>query len=137
MPTPEDKDPPPPGAGPAEGAVEPATATVATEEPAPAPEPEPEPWTPERVLDWNRYYDVYVVAAVVLLVFLGSAHKIVNAGLWTQLQAGRLTAAQGWPATRDPFSYTELGQPWVNIPWGFGLIHALTHDFGYNLIYDQ
>src|SRR4051794_35985444 len=96
-----------------------ATATEAATAEAPAPEPEPEPWTPERVTEWNRYYDLYVVAAVLLLVFLGSAHKILNAGLWSQLQAGRLTVAQGWPTPRDVFSYTEYGRPWVNIPWGF------------------
>jgi tetratricopeptide (TPR) repeat protein len=94
------------------------------EEPAPPP---PEPWTPERVLEWNRYYDLYVAAGVVLLVFFASAHTISQANLWSHLQTGRLIAKQG-PVTTDPFSYTMTGRRWVNIPWLFQVSHALLYD---------
>lgn len=99
-------------------------ADAASEEPAPPP---PEPWTPERVLEWNRYYDLYVVAAALLLIFIGSAHPITNPGLWPQLQAGRLVTSRG-PVTTDPFSYTMQGRRWVNVPWLFGWSQAALYD---------
>ena len=99
--------------------------TPTAEEPA---APPPEPWTPERVLEWNRYYDLYIVAAVLLLVFVASAHPITNPSLWPDLQTGRLTRDQMQPVTRDPFSYTMAGRPWVNIPWLFQLANAAIYD---------
>jgi tetratricopeptide (TPR) repeat protein len=104
-----------------EGADE---ATPPAEEPAPP----PEPWTPERVLEWNRYYDLYVAAAVLLLVFVGSAHPIMNPTLWPDLQTGRLLRTQMRPVTTDPFSYTMEGRPWVNIPWLFQLASSALYD---------
>lgn len=98
--------------------------------------PEPEPWTPERVTEWNRYYDLYVAAGVLFLVFLTAAHKIYGSTLWPLLEAGRVAIAQGWPLTRDPFSFTELGRPWVNISWLFGLINVLIYDLGHGLSKD-
>jgi tetratricopeptide (TPR) repeat protein len=93
----------------------------------PTPEPAPEPWTPERVTEWNRYYDLYVAAGVLLLVFIGSAHPISNPALWSQLQAGRLVGQQG-PVVTDQFSYTMQGHRWVNIPWTFEWINATLYD---------
>src|SRR5262249_40570995 len=57
-----------------------------------------------------------------------SANKITSPALWTWLQAGRTMAAQGKPLMTDPFSYTETGHRWVNIPWLFEWGHALLHD---------
>lgn len=88
---------------------------------------EPEPWTPERVSEWNAYYDVYVVLGVLLLVFFASANKITNASIWPQLQLGRLIIDRGAPVTTDPFSYTQDGKPWVNIPWLFEVSHAFLY----------
>lgn len=85
---------------------------------APAP---PEPWTPERVLEWNRYYDLYVCAGVVLLVFLAACHKIIGPSIWTSLQVGRMISEHG-PVKADPFSFSMYGQPWVNISWLFALL---------------
>lgn len=90
-------------------------------EPAPTP---PEPWTAERVSEWNAYYDLYVTFGVLLLVFIASANKIAHSTIWTQLQTGRLIAATGAPVLKDPFSYTEAGVRWVNVPWLFDWSHA-------------
>ena len=87
----------------------------------------PEPWTPERVLEWNRYYDRYVAAGVVLLVFIASVHPIVDSVVWPMIQSGRLIAKQG-PLTTDPFSMTMAGKSWVNLPWLFELLIAIVHD---------
>ena len=104
----------PEGAGPA--------AAVAEPEPPP-----PEPWTAERVSEWNAYYDVYVMLGTLLLVFVASAGKIEHSSIWPQLQVGRTILATGSPVTRDAFSYTEDGKPWVNVPWLFEASHAALH----------
>ncbi|CAN5609332.1 hypothetical protein BH23PLA1_BH23PLA1_06720 [soil metagenome] len=95
-------------------------ASSATEAAEPTPEPEPEPWTPERALDWYAYYDLFVVGFVLLLIFIAAATRIENSSIWTHLQAGRITAEQGWPVQSEPFLYS-VPEPtrWVNIPWLF------------------
>jgi len=82
-------------------------------------EPIDEPRTPQDVLDWNRYYDRYVAAGVLLLVFLVSAHKITSIAspIWPMLRFGELIVREGGFITTDRFSFTEAGKPWVNIPW--------------------
>ena len=102
------------------------------DEPTPGSEadqpPAPEPWTPERVLAWNRYYDLYLIAGVLLLVFLASATRINNSTIWAQLRAGRLIAERGTPLATDPFSETFQGRPWVNVPWTFEWSQGLLYD---------
>jgi tetratricopeptide (TPR) repeat protein len=102
-----------------------AQATTTADETPEPPAPEPEPWTPARVLEWNAYYDIYVVLGVLLLAFVASANKIAHSSIWWQLQAGRLMSEKGGPLTTDPFSYTEAGKRWVNVPWAFEWGHAL------------
>ena len=90
-----------------------------TDASAKAPSPEPEPWTPERVTEWNAYYDLYVTLGVLLLAFVASANKITHSSIWPQLQAGRMIAEKTAPVVTDLFSYTAEGRRWVNIPWLF------------------
>jgi tetratricopeptide (TPR) repeat protein len=89
-------------------------------------EPAPEPWTPERVSEWNAYYDIYVMLAALLLAFVASAVRIdeKNPVIWTHLKTGQLIAEQGSPVLSDSFSYTQTGSRWVNIPWLFQWSHA-------------
>ena len=112
----------------------PSSSAVAAEAP-PIDEPvaEPEPWTPERVSEWNNYYDVYVLLGVLLLAFFVSANKITQSPIWTQLQIGRAIAATASPVLRDPFSYTEGGAAWVNVPWLFDWSQALIHKAAYDM----
>lgn len=107
---------------------------AAVAEPEPAPAPPPVPWTAERVAEWNRYYDLYVVAGMLALVFLGSAHKITTSTIWPQIQAGRLAIAEMWPPTRDLFTYTVNGARWVNVPWLFEIASASLYDLGLGLV---
>jgi tetratricopeptide (TPR) repeat protein len=97
-------------------------------------EPEPEPMTPERVLIWNAYYDKYVLFGTLLLVFVVSANKVTQSSLWTHLKTGQLILEQRGPITTDPFSYTETGQRWVNIPWLFQASHAALYRLVYDLV---
>src|SRR4051794_33753144 len=97
--------------------VSPTDAEAASDVPAPEP---PEPWTAEKVVEWNAYYDLYVVLAVLLLAFVASANKISNSSLWTHLKVGQVISARGpLAATIDHFSYTEPGRRWVDVSWLF------------------
>ena len=87
-------------------------------------EPPPEPWTPERVSEWNAYYDVYVKLAALLLVFMVSCNYVADSQVWLHLKTGQLIAEQGWPIKTDVFSYTENGRPWIDIPWLFQWANA-------------
>ena len=96
-----------------------STTTDETAVPETDAEPPPEPWTPERVSEWNAYYDFYVKLAALLLVFMVSCNYVTDTHVWLHLKTGQLIAEQGWPIKTDVFSYTENGRPWVDIPWLF------------------
>ncbi len=108
-------------AGPVADAVDQAGTDTDTEAEA---EPQPEPWTPERVVEWNRYYDLYVAAAALLLVFLVATHKLAGSAVWPLVQAGRRTLQNGWPLLADPFAYTTYGRVWVNYSWLYQVVLA-------------
>ncbi len=99
-------------------------ATATDVAPEPEPEPPPEPWTPERVSEWNAYYDVYVKWAALLLVFIVSCNYVTDSSLWLNLKTGQAIAEKGAPLFADEFSYTEAGKPWIDIPWLFQWMHA-------------
>ncbi|MFO0892493.1 MAG: hypothetical protein U0790_25540 [Isosphaeraceae bacterium] len=94
-------------------------------------EPEPIPWTPERVLEWNNYYDIYVMLAALLLVLVGSAVRVDenNPMIWSHLKAGELIGQQTAPLFSDPFSYAAAGERWVDIPWLFQWGHSAVYQF--------
>ncbi len=81
--------------------------------------PPPIPWTPERVLEWNRYYDLYIVAGVLFMVFVASANALNNPTFWSHLKTGQLIVQAAGPITTEPFSLTEYNQPKVNPTWLF------------------
>jgi hypothetical protein len=86
--------------------------------------PPPEPWTPERVSEWNAYYDFYVKSAVLLLVFITSCNYAKDSQLWLHLKTGQMITEHGSPVTTDVFSYTANGQSWTDLPWLFQVSHA-------------
>src|SRR5262249_24375719 len=97
-------------------------------------EPPPEPWTPERVSEWNAYYDVYVMAAALLLVFVVSCNFVAGSHLFADLKAGQLIHARSGPVLTDEFSYTEAGQRWVDVPRLFQWACAALYNFVYGLV---
>ncbi len=117
-----------------ENEVEKAPST--TEVPPPEAEAElpPEPLTPERVNEWNAYYDLYVMAATLLLAFVVSCNSLTDTSIFSQLKAGQLINQQSRPLMIDMFSYTEAGQPWVNLPWLFQWSHAALYNLIYGLV---
>ena len=106
-----------------------ATSTTATTSDAPPAKKPPEPWTPQKVREWNAYYDKYVALGVLLLVFLGSFNKLANPSVWSHLQAGRELSTSFAP-TVDRFSITESGHRWVNVSWLSDLIHYEVFQLG-------
>ncbi len=105
-----------------------ATAADADTATATAEAPAPEPWTAAKVVEWNSYYDIYVVLAVLLITFLGSINLLSNSGVWTHLRAGQVLAERFDP-TADPFSYSNPGGRWIHIPWLSDLLHYQVYDF--------
>ncbi len=97
-------------------------------------EPPPEPWTPERVSEWNAYYDFYVRLAALLLVFMVSCNFVTDTQVWLHLKTGQLIAEQGWPIKTDVFSYTENGRQWLDIPWLFQWINAVIYKLVNDLV---
>jgi tetratricopeptide (TPR) repeat protein len=94
----------------------------------------PEPWTPERVTEWNNYFDVYVMLAALLLVFAASCNYVTDAHLWLHLRTGQVIAEQSGPVTKDIYSYTQSDKPWVDLPWLFQWAHAALYEFVSGLV---
>ncbi len=49
--------------------------------------------------------------------------------LWWQIKTGEWIIAHGKVPTEDVFSFTQKGQPWINIKWGFEVVAALVSNF--------
>jgi tetratricopeptide (TPR) repeat protein len=94
----------------------------------------PEPWTPQRVREWNDYFDVYVMLGALLLVFLVSCNQVTDSHFWLHLQTGQAIANEVAPVTTDIFSYTMSGKPWVDLPWLFQWAHAALYDLVSGLV---
>jgi tetratricopeptide (TPR) repeat protein len=110
-----------------------ATAAESGTEPEPEPPP-PEPWTPERVSEWNAYYDVYVKWAALLLILVVSLNYVTDSTFWLHLKAGQLIAERAGPVMTDEFSYTEAGKPWADVPWLFQWLHAAVYKLVIGLV---
>jgi tetratricopeptide (TPR) repeat protein len=100
----------------------------------PPPAPEPEPLTPERISEWNAYYDRYVMGAALLLALIVSCNYVADSSLFLHLRTGKLIAERTAPVTTDEFSYTEAGQRWVDVPWLFQWSQAALYDLVYNTV---
>jgi tetratricopeptide (TPR) repeat protein len=96
------------------------TPDTPTPETTPSP---PEPITPERVSALNRYYDRYVIAGVLLVIAVATAHKIIDSSFWSHLAAGRLVIQRGITQGNDPLSFATASEPWINIPWIYQVVH--------------
>ncbi len=103
-------------------------------EAVPPPPPEPEPWTPERVSEWNAYYDRYVMGATLLLALVVSCNYVADSSLFLHLKAGQLIGERTAPLTTDEFSYTKPGERWVDVPWLFQWSHAALYNAIYNAV---
>ena len=62
-------------------------------------------------------------AAIILfaLLFALATRIPVDTDVWWHLRAGQYTLANGMIRV-DPFSFTKLGEPWINHSWGSQLV---------------
>lgn len=100
------------------------------EEGSPAESPAPEPWTPERVVEWNNYYNIYVAIGLLVLVVVKTLNLFEESAIWASLRSGEITLSRGFPETTDTLSYTAQGSRWVNLGWLFDTISAATFKIG-------
>jgi tetratricopeptide (TPR) repeat protein len=117
-----------------ENDAEKSTSTIEAPPPEAEPEPPPEPWTPERVIEWNAYYDLYVLAATLLLAFVVSCNYVSDSSIFAHLKAGQLINDRTGPLLTDEFSYTEAGQTWVDLAWLFQWSHSALYNFIHGLV---
>lgn len=117
-----------------ENEVEKTASTIESQPPEGEAELPPEPWTPERVNEWNAYYDLYVMAATLLLAFVVACNSLSDSSVFSHLKAGQLIQERSRPLVSDEFSYTEAGQPWVDLPWLFQWSHAALYNLVYGMV---
>ena len=63
-----------------------------------------------------------------------SCNYVTDSQVWLHLKTGQLIAEQHWPVTTDVFSYTETGQPWVDMPWLFQWVNAAIYKLVNDLV---
>ncbi len=90
----------------------------------------PEPWTAEKVVEWNRYYNLYVAAGLLVLAFVTSLSLVEDSSVWSSLRSGAYTLSNGFPATKDPFSYTAEGSRWINLGWAYEAVSYVVYGLG-------
>ena len=61
--------------------------------------------------------DRFIFVMAVLLVFIMAARTPVDGDMWWHLRAGQETILQRAPLLVDTFSFTRIGQPWINHSW--------------------
>jgi hypothetical protein len=75
-----------------------------------------------------------LAAALFILVLALAARVPVDTDTWWHLRSGEHMLATGAILRTDPFSFTALGQPWIDHSWGTQLVMALVHRAGRALI---
>ena len=72
--------------------------------------------------------------ALGLAWFLAALLPLTDGDIWWQLAAGREMIASGSVLRVDPFTYTALGTPWLNVHWLYQLlvfgVHSLSANHG-------
>lgn len=58
-----------------------------------------------------------MLAILFLLIFALATHVPVDTDTWWHIRSGEYTLSKGM-IYADPFSFTKLGEPWVNHSWG-------------------
>lgn len=101
----------------------------------------------------NQSFDRLIFVVIVILVFAMAARTPLESDVWWHLRSGQDTLASGSPVLVDDYSFTRLGQPWINHSWlaqvllivvfklggffGLGLIVALVASGMMAMVYKQ
>ena len=74
----------------------------------------------------------YVLPALWAIAF--SLKSLREPDLWWQIRTGQQILQEGHVPMTDAFSYTQFGQTWINIKWGFEVLAALVAQGGPELV---
>jgi len=74
--------------------------------------------------------ELFFLLVALVLIFIVAARTPVDSDMWWHLRAGEETLRQGKPLLSDVFSYTRLGQPWINHSWLAEVIMFLAYQAG-------
>jgi hypothetical protein len=74
--------------------------------------------------------DRLVMMVVLVLIFLAAARTPVDTDMWWHLRSGETTWTAGSPLLQDPYSFTRLGQPWINHSWLAQIVLFLLFEWG-------
>jgi len=73
-------------------------------------------------------FENFTFVVTLLMVFMIAARAPLDNDLWWHLRSGELTWQTLQPTLQDQFSYTRLGQPWINHSWlSQVVLYALFH----------
>lgn len=83
----------------------------------------------------QRKWDRVLTAAMWTWMFLACCFPLQDTDFWWHLRTGELILERGAVPQVDLYSYTDWGQPWIDLHWGFQLfVTALYHIGGVNLL---
>jgi len=77
-----------------------------------------------------RGWELTVWALTAALVAALAVFRITSVDFWWHLRAGEYILSRHTVPTRDVFSYTAAGRPWVSHEWLFEVLLALAHRMG-------
>lgn len=79
---------------------------------------------------WGRLERPTVVCLTAALAGLCVLFPLTNTDIWWHLAAGRQMMDTGVVLSRDTFSISAAGRPWIDLHWLFQLGVAAVHSFG-------
>jgi len=73
---------------------------------------------------------LFMLLAVFLPAVASMLAPVITGDIAYQVQAGRLMFEAGAIVDTDPFTFTVMGEPWVNQQWGASIVFAAVFDAG-------
>ncbi len=77
-----------------------------------------------------RLLDALLVLAFLALTFLLGAFPLKDTDFWWHLRTGDLIRQTGGVPRVDPYTYTVLGKPWIDLHWLFQVAISLIYQRG-------
>jgi hypothetical protein len=74
-------------------------------------------------------FKLFLAVFTLLLIFIMSARSPLDADMWWHLRAGEQSVQQQSPLVEDLFSFTRMGQLWVNHSWLSQIIIYMLYKF--------
>ncbi len=88
--------------------------------------PATEPVSDAKKIESSRF----IFILMLLIVFIMAARTPLDSDMWWHLRAGQVMVQTGHPMLTDQFSFTRMGQPWINHSWLSEIILYLIFSLG-------